>query len=680
MLAVVVVVIAAIVAGVFLLGNKQPEPVTNHTSVVKQRTDAPMHSSTPAATPTPTPAPLPDSQPQAELYRVYAPELRWYVQQMTTDEKRLFAVLYDGIAAVETNVSVPSMQFTKHQLDRVLTALRNDCPELVHFNREAIVSYSTMADYVVSVTFAYTYPNAEENLRVIQQVLEEARGLLKGTSTSSTLETEHRLYSQIVQRAVYDKEFEHCANADGVFLYGKAKCSGYAAALNLACRLNNVPCIYVTGEATDDDGTAGHAWNYVQIDGEWYVCDATWDRSTYESYQAYPEPIRSFLHYFNVTEQEIKKTHQLDMQDRLAGWALPSCTATRYSFWNALSVCTTVDQNNWQNVLVQQLNEASKGTRQQIVLRVEDQKQYEKIAASYHERVDEWIDVTKNWCGYTHSTPDTSQLIILCDFRWTEDNPFRNSGMHVRFLDVGDADAAIVSCGGHVMLIDGGTEKSGSSKLYSYLLNNGITYVDAIVVSHPHSDHAGGLSGALAYEGCGFGTLYSSVLSSDNKSFNTLLEQATRRGLQPVVPDIGTQFQLGNARVTFLSPEAHKSYENVNNKSLVVRVDYGETSFLFTGDAMENAELDMLRSGADLDVDILKVAHHGADSSSGMDFLRAVSPKIAVISCGADNADHPGTETMNRLQQTAGLVLRTDEAGEITIFTDGDKLTYIKEK
>jgi len=141
----------------------------------------------------------------------------------------------------------------------------------------------------------------------------------------------------------------------------------------------------------------------------------------------------------------------------------------------------------------------------------------------------------------------------------------------------------------------------------------------------------------------------------------------------------GMQFSLGGAIVTFLSPEAHKSYENVNNRSLVVRVDYGSVSFLFTGDVMENAELDMLRSGVNLNADVLKVAHHGADTSSGMDFLRAVSPQVAVVSCGADLQDHPGQAAMERLQKTAGLILRTDVHGEIALFTDGQTLTYVTE-
>lgn len=704
-LVIAVLAIASVVACVFLLGGSQPEESAQNLMPVAQTTaSAPAHTSVPTLTPTATstaspvpastptsvatatPAPisasvlLPDSEPQADLYRIYSPDLRWYVQQLTTEEKALFAKLYDGIAAVETTVSVPSLTYKERQLNRVITALCSDCPELVHFNREASVSYSTLSDYVVSVTFSYAYPDKEENLRVSQQVIKEAKKLMTSTEDGSMVEREHKLYSQIVQRAAYDKEFEHCANADGVFLYGKAKCSGYAAALTLACRLHGIPCIYVTGDATNDEGTAGHAWNYVQIDGAWYVCDATWDRVTYESYQKCPAPINSFLHYFNVTEKQISRTHKLGKEEKLEGWSLPVCNQTKASFWNVFGGSTEVTSDNWENVLVEQLNEVCSGRRQQIVLRVKDQKQYKKIAASYLDRVDEWIKITKNECSYSHSSSKSGQLIMLYDFHWMEDNPYRDSGLHVRFLDVGDADAAIVRCGNHTMLIDGGTEKSGSSKLYSYLFNNGITYVDAVVVSHPHSDHAGGLCGALSYKGCSFGTLYSSVLSSDNKSFNTLLELAAQRGLHPVVPDIGTQFQLGDALVTFLSPEAHKSYENVNNKSLVVRIDYGSVSFLFVGDAMENAELDMLASGVNLDVDVLKVAHHGADTSSGLDFLRAVSPNVAVISCGANSSDHPGTETMSRLQQTAGLVLRTDEMGEIAVFTDGSKLSYITQK
>lgn len=254
------------------------------------------------------------------------------------------------------------------------------------------------------------------------------------------------------------------------------------------------------------------------------------------------------------------------------------------------------------------------------------------------------------------------------------------SGMQVTFFDVGDADAAAICCEGHWMLIDGGTEKVGSRKLYAFLEQHDVTSVEVVMVSHPHSDHAGGLMGALAYEECTFGTLYAPVTASDNKSFMSLIEKAKQREMNIVVPDVGEQFHLGSATVTFLSPEVNKSYENVNNRSLVVRIDYGETSFLFTGDAMINAEDDLLRSGQNLQVDVLKVGHHGADTSTSERFLQAVSPEVAVISCGADNAKHPGQEVMTRLQQRCSLVLRTDQCGQIVVCSDGTQLSYMTEK
>ena len=103
-------------------------------------------------------------------------------------------------------------------------------------------------------------------------------------------------------------------------------------------------------------------------------------------------------------------------------------------------------------------------------------------------------------------------------------------------------------------------------------------------------------------------------------------------------------------------------------------------SFFFTGDAMENAERDMLANGLDLSADVLKVGHHGAAASSCQEFLDAVQPSIAVISCAESSSEHPHPETLKRLQQTGRLILRTDEKGEITIFTDGKTIWYTTEK
>lgn len=136
---------------------------------------------------------------------------------------------------------------------------------------------------------------------------------------------------------------------------------------------------------------------------------------------------------------------------------------------------------------------------------------------------------------------------------------------------------------------------------------------------------------------------------------------------------------LGGAVVTFLSsPDPSASW---NDQSLVVRIDYGDASFLFTGDMEYAAESSLLQSGCALDADVLKVAHHGSQSSSSMAFLRAVSPRVSVISVGEGNAyGHPGDAALQRLRETGTRIMRTDQLGTVTVSTDGHMLLCIGEK
>ena len=203
----------------------------------------------------------------------------------------------------------------------------------------------------------------------------------------------------------------------------------------------------------------------------------------------------------------------------------------------------------------------------------------------------------------------------------------------VYFLDVGQADAAILQCGDEVMMIDGG-ESSDSSLIYSYLTKTlGITHIDYMIATHPHADHIGGLSGAL--NACSVGVVYSPVRSYDSKQFSSLVKYTQKQGLDMTVPEVGDSFAFGDAQVQFLSPM--KEYSNINDCSIVVRITHGNNTFLFTGDAEWDAEHDMVDSGYDLSAAVLKVGHHGSDTSSSYVFLREVMPKYAVISCGKDN-------------------------------------------
>ena len=251
------------------------------------------------------------------------------------------------------------------------------------------------------------------------------------------------------------------------------------------------------------------------------------------------------------------------------------------------------------------------------------------------------------------------------------------SGLEIHFLDVGQADAAIIQCDGETMMIDGG-DAGDSSLVYAYLMRTlGVGYIKAMIATHPHADHIGGLSGAL--NACTVGTVYSSVTQYDSEAFSSLLKYAQRQGISITVPQPGDTFTLGSDVVEFLAPQ--RSHGSVNDLSLVVRIDYGETSFLFTGDAEWDSEHAMVDSGCELSATLLKVGHHGSDTSSGYVFLREVMPQYAVISVGADNTyGHPADAVLSRLRDAGATVYRTDLHGTIICHSDGQTLTFETER
>ena len=247
----------------------------------------------------------------------------------------------------------------------------------------------------------------------------------------------------------------------------------------------------------------------------------------------------------------------------------------------------------------------------------------------------------------------------------------------VYFLDVGQADAAILQCGDEVMMIDGG-ESADSSLIYSYLTKTlGITHIDYMIATHPHADHIGSLSGAL--NACSVGVVYSPVTSYDSKQFSSLVKYTQKQGRDLTVPEVGDSFAFGDAQVQFLSPS--QKYSNTNDSSIVVRIVHGINTFLFAGDAEWDAEHDMVDSGYDLSATVLKVGHHGSDTSSSYVFLREVMPKYAVISCGKDNSyGHPTEGVLSRLRDVGAQIFRTDLQGDVVFVSDGTTLSFGTEK
>lgn len=246
----------------------------------------------------------------------------------------------------------------------------------------------------------------------------------------------------------------------------------------------------------------------------------------------------------------------------------------------------------------------------------------------------------------------------------------------VTFLDVGQGDAAVLQCGGQSMMIDGGKAKA-SSYIYSWLKKNQISHLDVMVATHTDADHIGGLSGALNY--AKVGTAYCPVTSGTTKTFQSFVKYLKKQGKSITVPEAGDEFSLGGAQVRILGPTDPQA--EGNNSSIVLKVTFGDTSFLFTGDAEREEEQELLESGYDLESTVLKVGHHGSDTSTSYLFLRTVNPQYAVISVGADNTyGHPTEAVLSRLRDADVKTYRTDLQGTITAVSDGKKVTFQTER
>ena len=245
--------------------------------------------------------------------------------------------------------------------------------------------------------------------------------------------------------------------------------------------------------------------------------------------------------------------------------------------------------------------------------------------------------------------------------------------LSVHFIDVGQADAALVLCAGKAMLIDGGN-KADSDLIYTYLKKQEITHLDYVVATHAHEDHVGGLSGALTAVDT-VGHVISPVTDYDTKAFRDFVAKTQAHGRQIEIPHAGDTFSLGDATVTVLGPV--KTYTDPNNTSIVLRIVFGETSFLFTGDMESDAEADLIESGATLRSTVLKVGHHGSSTSTSYRFLREVAPSFGVISAGANNSyGHPHEVVLSRLRDAEVKLFRTDLQGDVICHSDGKNVTF----
>ncbi|MCR4721012.1 MAG: MBL fold metallo-hydrolase [Lachnospiraceae bacterium] len=247
--------------------------------------------------------------------------------------------------------------------------------------------------------------------------------------------------------------------------------------------------------------------------------------------------------------------------------------------------------------------------------------------------------------------------------------------LEVHFLDVGQGDAALLMCGGEAMLIDAGSNDS-ADYVEKYLRGQGVEKLKYAVGTHFDSDHVGGLDEIL--KSFRVETLMVPDQERDTKSYRDVVKSFDKAE-KTVNPKVGETYTFGDATITVFAP-VRNDYEESNDFSIVLRIDHGEDSFLFTGDAQEESEKEMLASDMDLSVDVLKVSHHGSKKSSIRQFLEAVKPRFAVISCAKDNDyGHPHAPVLKRLRILGAKLYRTDEQGTVVCYSDGHNVTWNKE-
>jgi len=248
--------------------------------------------------------------------------------------------------------------------------------------------------------------------------------------------------------------------------------------------------------------------------------------------------------------------------------------------------------------------------------------------------------------------------------------PDEGSWVRLDVIDVGQGDSLLLtSSDGETMLIDAGPAAAKDDVLY-FLQQRNITKLDYVIATHPHEDHIGSMAAIIrTYP---IGTFYLPDATHTTATFRAMIEALEDANCDVVAAEAGTEIAWQMGKAQFIAPQSGFSDADLNNASAVLHLRFGDTAFLLTGDAERISEQAMLDAFSDIRAQVLKVGHHGSSTSTTAAFLAAVNPKIALISCGADNSyGHPHRETIAGLSSVSAAIYRTDLHGSISVLSDG---------